>query len=74
MQPLPNASKVWETIPWFLKKREPTKKTYKNKLSLGTEVDEPKTNSLVKPRMWNNFVVKFQNLKTYYHRANQKGN
>ena len=35
----------------------------KNKLSIGTEVDEPKTSSLVKPRMWRNFTVKFQNLK-----------
>ena len=32
-------------------------------LSLVTEVDEPKTSSSVKPRMWNNFIVKFQNLK-----------
>ena len=35
----------------FLKKREPPKKTHKkNKLSQVTEVDEPKTSSLVKPR------------------------
>ena len=59
MQPLLNASKVWQTILWFLKKREPTKKH----LSLGTDVDEPKTSSFVNPRMWNNFIVKFQNLK-----------
>ena len=39
MQPLLNASKAWQTIPWFLKKREPTKKTYENKLSLGTEAE-----------------------------------
>ena len=38
-------------------------KTYKNKLSLVTEVDEPKTSCLVKLRRWNNFIVKFQNLK-----------
>ena len=44
-------------------KNESQLKTYKTKLSLGTEVDEPKTSSLVKPRMWNNFIVKFQNLK-----------
>ena len=35
---------------WFLKKRKPTKKK-KNKLNLGTEVDEPKTSSSVKLRM-----------------------
>ena len=39
------------------------KKTYKNKLRLVTDVDEPKTSSLVKPRRLNNFIVKFQNLK-----------
>ena len=38
-------------IPWFLKKREPTKKHTKTKLSLVTKVDEPQTSSLVKPRM-----------------------
>ena len=48
MQPILNASKAWQTIPWFFKKREPTKKHKKNKLSLGKEVDEPKTSSLVK--------------------------
>ena len=32
-------------------KNESQLKTYKTKLSLGTEVDEPKTSSLVKPRM-----------------------
>ena len=38
-----------------------------------TEVDEPKTSSLVKPRRWNNFIVKFQNLKQIFIiRANQK--
>ena len=48
MQPLLNASKAWQTIPagGSLKKREPSK----NKLSLVTEVNEPKTSSLVKPR------------------------
>ena len=44
-------------------KNESQLKTYKTKLSLGTEVDEPKTSSLVKSRMWNNYTVKFQNLK-----------
>ena len=63
MQSLLNTSKAWQTIPWSLKKREPTKNHKKNKLKLGTEVDDPKTSSLVKPRMWNNFIVKFQNLK-----------
>ena len=46
-----------------LKKVELSIKHTKNKLSLVTEVDEPKTSSLVKPRRWNNFIVKFQNLK-----------
>ena len=42
-------------------------------VSLVTEVDEPKTSSLVKPRRWNNFIVKFQNLKQIFIiRANQK--
>ena len=37
-----------------------------------TEVDEPKTRSLVKPRRWNNFILKFQNLKQIFLiRANQ---
>ena len=45
-------------------KNESHLKTYKNsKLSLVTEADEPKTSSLVIPTMWNNFIVKFQNLK-----------
>ena len=41
----------------------------KNKLSLLTEVDEPNFSSLGKPKRWNNFKVKFQNLKhrNYYH-------
>ena len=64
MQPLLNASKVWETNPsGALKKREPSIKHTKNELSIVTEVDEPKTSSFVKPRRWNNFIVKFQNLK-----------
>ena len=64
MQPLLNASKVWQTIPaGSLKKREPSIKHTKNKLSLVTEVDEPKTSALVKPRRLNNFIVKFQNLQ-----------
>ena len=48
---------------WFPKKREPSKKHTHNKLSLVTEVDEPQTGSLGKPRRWNTFIVKFQNLK-----------
>ena len=44
-------------------KNESQLKNTKTKKSLGTEVDEPKTSSIVKPRMWNNFIVKFQNLK-----------
>ena len=32
MQPLLNASKVQQTIPWFLKKREPTKEHTKTNL------------------------------------------
>ena len=64
MQPLLDASKAWQTIPTdSLKKRENIKKYRKQKLSLVTEVDEPKTNSLIKPRRWNNLIVKFQNLK-----------
>ena len=46
---------------------------YKNKLSLVTEADQSKTSSLVKVRRWNNFIVKFQNLKkTVVTRVNQK--
>ena len=64
MQPLLNASKVWQTIPTgSLKDRESSKKYTKNKLSLVTEADKPKASYLVKPRRWNNFIVKFQNLK-----------
>ena len=61
MQPLLYTSKAWQAIRagGSLKKREPSK----NKLSLVTEVKEPKTSSLVKPRRWNNFIVKFQYLK-----------
>ena len=44
-------------------KSESHLKTYNNKLSLVTEVDVPKTSSLVKSRKWNNFIVNFQNLK-----------
>ena len=48
-------------------------KTHKNKLSLVTEADKPKNSSLVKPRRWNNFIVKFQNLKQIVIiRSNQK--
>ena len=46
-----------------LKKREPSKKHTKNNSGLVTEVDEPKSGSLVKLRRWINFMVKFQNLK-----------
>ena len=64
MQPLLNASKALQAVPTgFLKKVRAILKTHKNKLSLVTEADEPKTSSLVKPRRWNNFIVKFQNLK-----------
>ena len=64
MQPLLDASKAWQTIHAdSLKKRQNIKKYRKKKLSLVTEVDEPKTNSLVKPRRWNNIIVKFQKLK-----------
>ena len=49
------------------------KKTHKSKLKLVTEVEEPKTSSFVKPRRWNSFIVKFQNLKQIaIIRANQK--
>ena len=55
------------------KKWESSKKTHKNKLKLVTEVEEPKTSSFVKPRRWNSFIVKFQNLKQIVIiRANQK--
>ena len=55
---------AWWTIPaGSLKKWEPPIKHTKNKWSLVTEVDEPKTSSSIKPRMWNSFIVKFQNLK-----------
>ena len=37
-----------------LKKREPSGEYTKNKLNLVTEVYEPKTSSLVKPRRLNN--------------------
>ena len=48
-QPLLNASKVSKAIPaGSLKKRDPFKKTYKNKLSLVTDSDKPKNSSLVK--------------------------
>ena len=64
MQSLLNASKAWQNIPdGSLKKRELSIKHTKNKLSLITEVEEPKSSSLLKPRRWNNFIVKFQNLK-----------
>ena len=62
MQPLIKVSKTWQTIPaGSLKMREPT---YNHtKLNLVTELDEPRTSSLAKPRKWNIFIVKFQNLK-----------
>ena len=64
MQSLLNASKAWQNIPnGSLKKRKLSIKHTKNKLSLVTEVEEPKSSSLLKPRRWNNFIVKFQNLK-----------
>ena len=44
-------------------KSESNLKTYKNKLSLVTAVDEPKASFLVKPKRRNNFIVKFQNQK-----------
>ena len=65
----------WQTIPArSLKKWEPSKKHPKNKLSLVTELEEPKTSSIVKPRRWNNFIVKFQNLKhkIVFTRVNNK--
>ena len=61
MQPLLNASRVWYTIlAGSLKKRETSRKHPKNKLSLATEVDKPKTTLILKPRRGNNFIVKFQ--------------
>ena len=58
----------------FLKKESKLKNIQKQ-ISLGTEVDESKTSSLVKPRMWNNFIVKFQNLKPKLSSQSQpKGN
>ena len=64
MQPLLNASKAWQTTPaGSLKKRELSMQHKNNKLRLATEVDEPKTSSLVKPRRSNNFIEKFRNLK-----------
>ena len=64
MQPLLNASKKWQNISAVsLKERELSIKHTKKKLSLVTETDDPKTSSLVKPRKWNNFIEKFQNLK-----------
>ena len=68
MQPL----SVTDYSCWFLKKV----RAIKNKLSLVTEVDEPKTWSLVKPRGWSNFIVKFQNLQQIncYHQSQPKGN
>ena len=49
MQRLLNVSKAIQTIPaGFLKKWEPITKYPKNKLSLVTEVDEPKISFVVK--------------------------
>ena len=63
MQPPLNAWKGWHSSSaGFLKKQEPSKKHPIKKLSLVTEVDEPKTKK-VKPKRWNNFIEKFQNLK-----------
>ena len=54
-------------------KSESHLKTHKNKFSHITEVDEQKTSSLVRPRRWNNFIVKFENLKQIsIIRASQK--
>ena len=72
MQPLSNILKVLQANPTgSLKKQEPFIKHTKNKLSLITEYDEPNTSlvktlalvTLVKPRRWNNLIVKFENLK-----------
>ena len=46
----------------MLKASEPSMEHAKHKLSLPIAVYEAKT-SLVKRRRWNNFIVKFQNLK-----------
>ena len=73
MQPLLNTLKAWQTFPaGSLKKREPSKKHTKNKLSLVPEVDEPKISPLVKPKRWNNFIVKFQDLKQINMKKNLK--
>ena len=64
MQPLLNASKALQAVPTgFLKKVRAILKTHKNKLSLVTEADEPKNSSVVKPRRWNSFIIKLQNIK-----------
>ena len=62
MQPLPKCDRLYITTGSF-KKREPSIKHTKNKLTLVTEVDEPNTSSFLKPRRWNNFIAKLQNLK-----------
>ena len=73
MQPLLNASKAWQTIPTVsLRKREPSKKHPKNKLCLVAEVGEPKTNSAMKPKRWNNFIVKVQIWNINIIRVNHK--
>ena len=65
MQPLPNDSKVWQTIPaGSLKKREPSKKHSKNKLSLVvTEVDEQKTSSYSETKKVKLFHTEIPNSK-----------
>ena len=56
---LQKRGRLFLLVPW---KSESHLKMCKNKLSLVTEVWEQKTSSLVEPK-WNNFIVKFQNLK-----------
>ena len=75
MQPLLNVIKsVTGCSCWFLKKvTSIQKKTHKKTgLNLVTEVDEPKTSSFVKPRRWNNFIVKFQNINCYHQSQPKK--
>ena len=73
MQPqlmLQKCNRIFLLVP--RKSESHLKSTQKQAKSI-TEADEPKTSSLVKPRSWNNFVVRFQNLKQIVIiRANQK--
>ena len=69
MQPLLNASKAWQTVSADSLKARTIKKTSKNKSNLVT--GEPKTSSVLKPRRWNNFMVKFQILNMNCYDQNQ---